>query len=207
MMQSKAIALSTTRDLIKGDSRINPRVPDGLQPRCTGSQLIANAPAGAPLSLLKLDELIDTVDQPQYLLMSKAMRRRISAIIRNTTVGGFISYGVDALGRQVTKYNDIPIMIVDYDNNNDQILPFTEASPDASAVTSTSIYCISFADGMVTGLQGAVAGQYGISARDLNEMEGLPHLLTRVEWYMALAVRHGRSVARLHGITDAPVAV
>ena len=57
---------------------------------------------------------------------------------------------------------------------------------------------------MLTGIQGAVNGQYGISSRDLGELETKPAFRTRVDWYCAIAVYHGRAAARLSGITDAP---
>ena len=48
-------------------------------------------------------------------------------------------------------YNDLPILIADYDNEGDQILPFTETSDGDGTAQNTSIYCVSFDTGMVTG--------------------------------------------------------
>ncbi len=204
MMKVKALSLSWTRNFIKGDSTTNPRVFDGLQVRLTGTQLIANKNIGGPLSLEKLDEAIDAVDNPNYIIMSKAIRRKLSQAVRNQ-IGGDIEYEVDELGNQVMQYNSLPILIADYDNNGDQILDYTESSPDGTSSTQcTSIYVVSFGDMMLTGIQGAVDGVYGVSVRDLGELETKPVFRTRVDWYNAIACYHGRAAARLHGITDAP---
>lgn len=202
-MKIKALALNWTSKFIKGDQASEPREFDGLQVRIAGDQLIVAGatPNGTPLSLAKLDELIDSVQDPQYLLMNKTMRRRLTAAARNTAVGGYLTYEPDAFGRTVTKYNDIPILIVDEDNTGTQILPFTEAASSGTA-TATSIYCVSFGDGMLTGLENG-----GIDVRDMGELETKPAFRTRVEWYSGLAVFHGKSASRLWSISDAAVTV
>lgn len=210
MMKAKAMALSFTRDFIKGDSRINPRVIDGLQSRVTGSQLVDNggvsANAGAPLSLAKLDQAIDQCDEPGAILMNKAMRRRFSALMRNQTLAGNVMLSRDEFGRPMTSYNDLPILIADYDNNGDDILPFTEAASDGTTLTSTSLYVMSFGEMKLTGLQGRCNGVYGINTRMVTaEKEAQPQRIDRLEWYNAIAIRHGRSVVRLYGITDGAI--
>lgn len=200
-MKVKALALKWTETFIKGDQATEPREFDGLQVRCTGNQLIsAGATAGgAALSLAVLDKLIDQVNDPQYLIMNKTMRRRLSAAARLTTVGGYITYTLDAFGRQVTRYNDLPILIADEDNEGNQILPFTEAASSGGS-TACSIYCVSFGEGKLTGLQNG-----GIDVRDLGEIQTKPCMRTRVEWYNGIAVFHGKSAARLQHIGDLAV--
>ncbi len=203
MAKIKSLSLAWTRNFIKGDSTNNARVFDGLQVRVTGSQLISNAAAGAGMSLLKLDEAIDAVDDPTHIILSKAMRRRITKAAR-AGIGGDIEWRQDELGRQQGYYNDLPLLICDYDNNGDQILDFTETSPDGSSSTAcTSLYVVSFAPMKLVGIQGKAGNTYGISSRDLGELETKPVYRTRVEWYNAIACYHGRSVARLYGVTNA----
>jgi len=191
-MKIKALALAWTKTFIKGDSESNPKEFDGLQKRLTGDALISNGTAG--LSLLKLDEAIDAVDEPTHILMSKEMRRRLTAAARNQSIGGMVTYDMDAFGRQVTKYNDIPIMIVWKDNDNNDILGFTEAS------STTSIYVVSFRDGGVTGIQNG-----SMDVRDMGELETKPSFRTRIEWYNGFGVFAPRSAARLNLITNAAV--
>ena len=200
-MKVKALALRWTKEFIKGDNESDPKVISGLQARITGSQLIsAGATAnGAALSLSKLDELIDLVDNPTHLIMNKTMRRRLSAAARTASVGGYITYELDAFGRRVSKYNDIPILIADKDNTNTDILGFTEAASSGTS-TATSIYAVSMGDEGVVGIQNG-----DIDARDLGEIEAKPALRTRVEWYAGVAIYKGRAAARLRHIGDLAV--
>ena len=91
-------------------------------------------------------------------------------------------------------YNDLPILIVDKDNENSYILGFTEAN------STTSIYVVAFGDGQVQGLENG-----GMSVRDMGELETKPSLRTRIEWYSGFGVFAPKSAARLKNITDATV--
>jgi len=200
----KAMALYLTKKIIKGDSVSEPREFDGLQNRLTGSQLISNsgASAGIGLSLAKLDEAIDAVDSPTHLIMSKAMRRRLSAAARNTSVGGYIDYAQDEFGNRVTLYDGLPILIADYDDVGARILDFSELEGDGSSTDGTSVYCVSFAENMLTGLQNGM-----MEVSDLGEIDDKPVVRTRVEWLVGLAALHGRCASRLYSVIDAAVTV
>jgi hypothetical protein len=200
-MKIKALSLAMTKEFVKGDVVSTPKSFDGLQTRCTGDQLIAaGAAATTALSLTKLDELIDAVEDPSHLMMNKTMRRRLTAAARTTSVGGYITYDVDAFGRRITKYNDLPILLVDKDNTNTDIMPFTETG-SGSVADSTSIYCVSFDDTGVVGLQ---SGEMDV--RDLGEIDTKPVYRTRVEWYITLAILRPKAAARLWSIKDDTVA-
>lgn len=201
-MKIKALALSWTKTFIKGDSTTEPREFDGLQARIVGTQLISNGATagGDPLSLAKLDEMIDAVDDPMYLVMNKTMRRRLTVAARTAAVGGDIQYDLDEFGRQIAKYNGLPILIADKDNTNTDILPFSEACPGGGASAGCSVYCVSYGDGMLSGLQNG-----DMDVRDLGELQTKPALRTRVEWYIGIAAYHGKAAARLWGITNAAV--
>ncbi len=200
-MKVKALTGRFTKAFIKGDNATEPREFDGLQIRLTGTQKISagSTSGGTALSLSKLDELIDAVDNPTHLIMNRTMRRRLSAAARSTSVGGYITYGLDAFGRKVTMYNDLPILIVDQDNAGTEILQFNEAAASGSA-TASSIYCVSFGSAMLTGIQNG-----GIEVSDLGELQTKPAYRTRVEWYPGIAVWHGKAAARLWSIADAAV--
>lgn len=200
-MKVKALAHRWTKAFIKGDSSTEPREFDGLQRRLTGSQLISAGTTanGEPLKLSKLDELIDAVDSPTHLIMNRTMRRRLSAAARLTTVGGYITYALDEFGRRVTAYNDLPIIIVDQDNTGSEILPFTEAAASGTD-TATSIYCVSFGEGMLAGIQSS-----DMEVMDLGQQNDTPVERTRVEWYAGICLEHPRAAARLYRIADAAV--
>lgn len=201
MMKVKALAAGWTAKFIKGDAETNPREFDGLQKRLIGDQVIsAGATAGgAALSLAALDETIDAVDNPTHLIMSKAMRRKITAAARNPAVSGYVTYSADAFGRRVMSYNDLPILVAYGSNGGDEILPFNEAAASGSA-TASSIYVVSMGDGRLTGIQNG-----DMDVRDLGELQAAPVYRTRVEWYSGIAMYHGRAAARLRNIGNLAV--
>jgi len=202
-MKVKALSLSWTSQFVKGNSADDPRGFDGLQTRITGNQLFWNDTGnGDALSLAALDEMIDAVDNPTHLIMNKAMRRRLTQAARNPDVGGYISWDVDAFGRKIAQYNDLPILIADYDNEGDSILPFDEVADGGGSAQNTSIYCVSFGTGMLSGIQSDE-----MDVRDLGELETKPAMRTRIEWYAGIACYHGRAAARIGGITDAAIVV
>ncbi len=201
-MKIKALSLRITKSFIKGDHSSEPREFDGLQVRCAGNQLVSSGSTsgGDVLSLAKLDELIDAVEEPMYLVMNKTMRRRLTTAARTYTVGGFITWQKDEFGRRVDVYNGLPILIADKDNENSDILPLTESGAGGGTAQCTSIYCLSVADGMLTGLQNGE-----IDVRDLGELQTKPAFRTRVEWYMGMAIYHPKAAGRLYGIKDGAV--
>lgn len=201
-MKVKSLALRITETFLKGDAQTQPREFDGLQVRLTGNQLIeaGTTNGGDPLSLVKLDEAIDAVDEPTHLIMNKTMRRRLTAAARDTAVGGFISYDKDAFGQKVTQYNDLPILIADKDETDTDILGFSEVGTGGATATATSIYVVSLQEAKVVGIQNGT-----MDVRDLGELDSLPVFRTRVEWYLGICVLHSRAAARLRGISNAAV--
>lgn len=202
MMKVKALAHRWTNAFIKGDSSGSSKEFDGLQARITGSQLVAagSTSGGDALSLAKLDEAIDAVESPTHLLMSRAMRRRLTAAARNSSVGGYITYTRDEFGRQIALYNDLPILIADGLGDAYATLAFNEANPGGGSNVGTSIYVLSLGDSMLSGIQNGDP-----MVTDLGELEAKPVLRTRVEWYSGLAAFHPRCASRLYGIKDAAV--
>lgn len=203
-MMLKSMVLNWNRVFFKGDSVSNPREFDGLQKRLVvgGSQVIdAGATTGGDaLSLDKLDELIDAVEEPTHLLMNRTMARRLSAASRKTDVGGFITFEADEMGRRVTRYNDLPIIAIDKDGENQAILGFDEANPAGGTAASTSIYCVSLMDGKLVGLQNG-----SVDVEDLGLLDSGSVYRTNIEHLQAIALLTDKAAARLRGIKDAPV--
>ncbi len=200
-MKVRALSLAWTKKFIKGDNQSDPREFDGLQVRITGAQKIAagTTDGGDALSISILDQAIDQTLNPTHLLMSKAMRRRLTQAARTTTVGGFIMYAPDAFGRRQAIYNDLPILTVDLDEAQAAILGFNEVSNHANATaTASSIYVLSLGDGAIQGLQNG-----GVDVRDLGELQTAPVYRTRVEWYNGFGVFNGRAATRIWSISNA----
>ena len=204
-MKVKAMSLYLAGKFINGDNNADPRQFDGLRKRIQGYQLIPASVAApstnAGLSLESLDTAIDHCDNPTHLLMSKEMRRKLTIAARNYQIGGFIEYTVDEFGRRITMYNDLPILIADYDDMGNKIIDFNEAGP-GGGTTCQSIYVLSIGDGMMTGIQNGV-----MEVNDLGELQSKPVYRTRVEWLMGLVTMHGRCAARIWGITNVAVTV
>src|SRR5690606_25418688 len=137
-MQLKALANAFQVSFFKGDASSNPNDMDGLQVRISGQQIIDNDANTSALSLEKLDEAIDAVENPTHLIMNKTMRRRITQAARNPAVGGYVVQSRDDFGRWITFYNDIPIIALQDLAGFDTVLPFTEAG-SSSGTDATSI--------------------------------------------------------------------
>lgn len=203
-MKIRALRMTWEDRFLNGDSRVNPREMDGLASRIVAgsSQYLVNGDGADPLSLTKLDELLDAVDAggaQKYLIMGKSMRRRLAQASRTSTLSGCVEQDRNDMGKMITRYGDAEILVVDKNAQNNDILPFTEAG------NTTSIYCVAFGDMLCTGIQGQHNGQYGISVRDMGEVQDKPAYRTRMDWYTSIAVYNGRSVARLAGIENAAV--
>ena len=206
-MKIKAITQDFQRVFFKGNNATTPAEPDGLQNRLTGDQVISNASgsplAAAALSLAKLDEAIDAASNPTHIFMSKALKRRLSAAARSSTISGNIQTGLDQFDASVMLYNGIPVVAIADAADKDTVLTFTEtASAGSPASTAcTSIYVVSLMPGMLTGIQSAG----GMNVRDLGELDDKPVYRTRVQWYASIAMLHSRSASRLKDIIDGAV--
>lgn len=203
-MKVKALSLHIADKIINGDSVANPREFDGLRKRIVGSQLIKSnlgASNNSPLSLEALDAAIDEVDGATHLIMSKDMRRKLIKAARNN-VGGDIEVGQDDFGFRVTRYNDLPILIADYDDNGQKIIDFDELGFQGAGggTACTSIYVVRLGDNYVTGLQNGA-----MDVDDLGLLDDGVTYRTHVEWIVGMAVMHGRAAARVWGITNADV--
>lgn len=193
LMKAKALAHTIGHKMIKGDSSTDPKEFDGLQKRLGGNQII-DMGTGA-MSLTNLDTIIDRVDDATHLLMNQAMSRHLTVAARKEAVGGNITWTKDEFGRRVMRYNDLPILLADRNDDLFATLDFSEPG------STTSVYVLSIGEGKYEGLQNG-----DMEVRDLGELQsGTPADRTRVEWYVAQALEHPRAAARLYGIIDVAI--
>jgi len=200
-MKVRSMRLTLEAALINGDATASQgRGFDGLAKRLSpGSEMALNNGGGA-LDFDKLDELIDSVNSyggKKYLVMSKAMRRQLNALARASIGGGVYQTSTNSYGMTVHRYQDCDILTVDRDAQGVEVMGYDEAGG------TSSIYCCTFGDQAVTGLQGPFQGRYGISVRDLGEVPDAPVFRTRVDWYVGFAVLQPRAAGRLFNITPA----
>ena len=206
-LKLEAARLRFEKAFFKGDASLSPEEFDGLQKRIGGNQLIANATAGAALSMAKLKETIDQVKAGsgrKFLFLNDSTKRRIETYYENKTGGGNVRYMIDELGQEIMMFRGCEVVVIEDDEAGNPILPFTEAAPDGSGSTFSSIYVARFGDLLTTGIQGPSNGVNGIYAEDFGRIQESPNYLTRVHWDCGVAVLNGRSVARLAGVADLP---
>lgn len=202
-MQVKALTRALTSKIIAGDNLTSPKEFSGIKTRLTGTAVTPNSTAdgGAALSLYKLDRAIDKVVDPTHIMMSKALRTRLTQAGRNTGVGGYVAQTKDDFGRIITSYRGLPILVGYEDEVNDTVLfPFDEVTSGGSTATASSIYVASMKEGMFTGLQVAP-----MDVVDQGEIESGPFLQTRIEWDFGICIEHPSALHRLTGITDAAI--
>lgn len=199
----KALGGFITDRVINGNSITNVDEFDGLRARVVGPQLfaadLASPSANSPLSLEALDAAIDEVENPNALIMSYAMQRKLVKAARANVGGDIQMSDPNQFGWRIYSYNGIPILIADTNHLGQRIIQFNEAGPGGGS-TATSIYVANLSEGYVTGLQNGT-----MDVTDLGQLESKPVLRTRIEWYVAMAVMHPRAVARVWGITNADV--
>ena len=197
-LKAKAAALRFTKNFFKGDSSTDPKEFDGLEKRLTGSQLfnMGSDSGGNALTLIKLDELIDSVQgSPDILFMNKTMRRYVNYLVRNE---GQASETVsDSFGRQLTAYSGIPIGVIEEDETGSAILGFNEACAAGDSV-GTSIYAVRFGAGeYISGLQCGF-----LDVIDQGLYSGGVAYRTLIEWIVGMACFHPKAAARLRYIKN-----
>lgn len=151
------------------------------QPGATAGQLAIN----------DLNTLIDAVHRgPTHIFCNKTARRIILQLLQNSQ--HYIEYGQDAFGRPVLHFAGVPIRIL-----NNEIIPYV-------AATGTNIYAIRL--GVLDGTCGLQNGNVQII--DFGELQALPVVRSRIEWYCSMACFDPRSAAMITGVKSAytPVA-
>lgn len=202
-MKIKAISNLWVSDFFKGDSSTEPREIDGLQTRLDGFNVVSNSGAsgGAALSLLNLDEAIARCHNPRYLLMGRKMHLRLTQAARSASIS-VIRMVVNEFGRQVLMYNELEVVRVADNQNNDNILGFTEAYTGGGTANGSSVYVCGVGDDGVEGIENG-----GMQVRNLGEDNTTPREDTRIEWYNNFHINHPRSVIRVRDIQDAAFVV
>lgn len=194
-MKAKALSREFTKTFFHGDPAVNPLEFKGLAARLAGTSQDLDAEEieikdndGGLLTLRRLHALLDAVEGgPDVLIMSKAMRRELQAVLENNQ--HYLQIGRDEFGRPVTMFGDVQIRTIE-----DEILPFVTPEGEDHAVSE--IYAIKFGpEEYVSGLRNG-----GVSVRDLGELDTKPVYRTRIEFYCGLAMFHPKSAARLKNV-------
>ena len=200
-MQMKALTRAASYEFLFGNNAVNPRVPDGLYQRLTGTNVLHNTTAsgGAPLSMYMLDQAIDACIEPTHIIANKAFRRRLTQAGRATGVTGFVAQTKDDFGNLITEYRNLPIL-VGYENDVDgKLIDFNESPSGGGSAVAMSAFVVSMKEGHLAGLQVAP-----MEVKDLGELQVSPKYSTRIEWDMGWCIEHPSAAIRLDSIVDGP---
>ena len=146
---SKSISRKLEDLLLNGNPGSVSTEPEGLTSLLIGdSRLLMMDDGSTPstiagdeteLTIDRLDAMIDMIElgKPDFLMMNKTMRRKITALAR-ATGSGVVLNSADMFGHQYTLYNGIPIVINDYISNSETY----ENSGEWGSSSATTIYAI-----------------------------------------------------------------
>lgn len=160
-MKAKAIANTYANTFFNGNPQSNEKEFKGLKHRVGEGQKVTGG-----ITLDNLNALLDKVyGGADVLIMNKSTRREVMKILQESN--HYIENGADQFGRPVAMYGGVPIRVV-----------------EDTVLEKGTIYAIRF------GVMEAVCGLQngGISVRDLGEIDSMPVLLTRIEWYCGSAM-------------------
>jgi HK97 family phage major capsid protein len=187
-LKAKAVRLEFEDVFVNGDGTGNKFT--GIKSSAVAGQTVSMGTNGAPLTLARLDELIDLVrpGRPDLLMMSKRSRRQLTALVRAS--GAFMETRQDAFGTFQEFYAGIPIGVSDF---------ISDAETQGTANNASRIYALQFGEGAVAGLQ----GPGGLQVERVGPLETKDAVRWRIKWYVGLAVFSDLSLAQLTGVTPA----
>jgi hypothetical protein len=190
---AKAVDMKFRDVLVNGDSAVETKGFDGLKKLTPVGQTMYAGANGGALTFSMLDELIDMVPhRPDALVMRYGTYRALKALMR--TAGGMVPEQLKLrdFDGTVPAYEGIPVILSEY-------LPGDEDR--GSATDTCSIYAARFntTDG-IHGIYGDPTA--GIVVEDLGTRESYDAWRYRLKWYVSLALKSTKSIARLGGVTN-----
>lgn len=193
--KAKAIRQQFQICLARGDNAVNTKQFDGLPKLTSTGQTKAIGVNGGALTLTALDELKDMVPLgPDCYIMRSGTRRAYLNAIR--AAGGTTPPMIQLenfTGGPVLAHDGIPIIVNDYlAGDEDQ---------GTSQDNTCSIYAIRFNES--DGLHGLFGGaSAGIRLEEVGPVQNKDAQRIRLKWYVGLALKSTKSIARLKGITN-----
>lgn len=204
--KSKALKHTFLDAFYYGQNSVNPKQFDGLQVLLTaysGQRVsMGSGTTPAALSEAKLEEAIDLIldGMPDYLLMSRKMKRLLNAYVRSTGSGTGLAPSMR--GARIGEYAGVDIAIDDFITNT-ELLASGAYSAKTGGTNTTSIYIVRFGQQDVVGFQNG-----GISVRQLTkDLESKDGSRYRVKWYVSLGQIRAFSAAIVDGISTGTAVV
>lgn len=192
MEKAKAMANTFTKNFFKGSKAVDAKGFDGMDIRLAGTpqEIDATLPIGTAgedkdIAVLdKLNQLLDTVKGgADVLYVSRKTRRDLLSIMQRSK--HYIESGTDAFGRPVSIYGGVPIRAI-----------------EDGFIGDDEVYAIKF--GAYTHVSGLQNG--GLSIRKLGETSAKAVEVTRLEWFVGLAMFNPYSAAKLKNFGEVATA-
>lgn len=198
---------------IDGDNQSAPREFTGLKARLRAvggstdgsnyeSRILANSASsgGGALSLAQLDRAIGLVENPNAIIMPKALKDRFAAAERDTSIGGFVTQDKDDMGRVVTRYNGLPLYTGYGVSKFGEFLGFDEVAAGGGSAVTSSIYIVRFSEDGVCALE-----VNPMEVTDFGLLQDGVYYRTNIEHDVGMAVLDPFSAIRLSSITNAAI--
>lgn len=194
--KSKAINRQFHICVARGDATANAKQFDGLPNLVTDGQTIlaGGAANGAAIALTDLDELKDLVPLGADAFIMRSATRR--AVLNAMRLAGGTTPPMITIenfnGAPVLAHDGVPILVND----------FLADDEDTGTNSNTcSVYAVRFneSDGLV-GLYGGPTA--GVRIEEVGTVQNKDAIRIRVKWYVGLALKSTKSIARLKGVTN-----
>jgi hypothetical protein len=190
---AKAVDMKFRDVMINGDSVAAPKTFDGMKKLVTDKQTIYAGANGGSLTFDQLDELIHMVpNRPDCLFMNFATYRALRALMRDLSSVQPDMLKVKDFDRALPSYDGIPILLSDFIASNET---------RGTATSTTSVYAARM--NTVDGLHGIYGDPTaGVVVENIGTREDYDANRWRLKWYVSMALKSTRSLARLAGITN-----
>jgi len=192
-----------------GDSTVNPKEPNGLHLTVDDDRIIAEAGASATaaaLQMVSLDELL--TDYMKFgcdvLVMPRAIKRRLAAALRATSVGNVQYASREGFGVAVTTYDGVPCVSSDYMTVTELCAAgdgkYNELATGKTGGSSASIFALKYGLDMLHAAQQTP----GIKVDYWDKLEGKDSTQYRLSWYVVPVVMKSEfAIAAINNIDDA----
>lgn len=192
--KAKAVNRQFHMCVAAGDNTKNAKQFDGLPKLVTEDQTLEAGENGAAISLTMLDELKDAVPlRPDAFIMRSGTRR---AILNAMRLAGGTTPPMITLenfnGAPVLAHDGVPILVNDFLAADETV---------GTNAKTCSVYAVRFNE--VDGLVGLYGGKTaGIRVEYVGTVQNKDAQRIRVKWYVSLALKSTKSIARLKGVTN-----
>jgi hypothetical protein len=193
-LKAKAMGRQYQGTVATGDNGTAPKEFDGVKVLTVAGQTIAAGANGGALTLSMLDQLVDTVpSKPDFLMMRSGTRRAFVALLRAAggNTGALIQH--PNFDVPVLAHNGVPVIVNDF-------LPGNETKGTAVGICA-SVYAVRANE--LDGLHGLYGGDnVGIRVEAVGTVQNKDAVRTRLKWYVGMALKSTKSMARLEGVTN-----